>query len=355
MNDAHALPNGRKLFPVQRWDITLAAIALIGTLLAWYWYTRPRPLPPVPEPPPPPVASRQDLYESQVAPIVSQAEQANREAVARCLERIRELFAGYHRGVDPLTEDLTSVGTRLALLARMPGDWWHNDRRVTRYVEQKFATHLFSEQRLNEDLSKALVALRADFQANRAELLGSVKVALSDNDLAEVVLPDYEAFSREAELAVTSFASAHATDSVYRGVATLVASETAAIAAQQVVVRVAASIGATVATSAAAGGGATAAGTGVGGGAGTSVGPAGTAVGILVGFGVGMVVDWWMTEQCREALANDLRQYLDQLEASIVVGSAGQPGLRETLQDICARMNQTHRAVIQAAVVGGEP
>jgi len=154
------------------------------------------------------------FYESTIKPLIDENAQANLDAVKRCLERIDDAFGKYQRGVEPFAEDITSIGTRLGILWRMPADWWYEDGRVQHYVQTKFEEHIFSEKQLNEDLRSALVSLRDELRANRSQLLTSVKLAVSESDFPELAIPDYRSFDEQVNSLLTEFLSERAKDSV---------------------------------------------------------------------------------------------------------------------------------------------
>ena len=78
------------------------------------------------------------VFSESFEPILKAREEANRESRERCILRIRDQFAAYRQSIDPFTDDITSLWTRMGVLRRMPADWWNEDGRVDRYVSEKF-------------------------------------------------------------------------------------------------------------------------------------------------------------------------------------------------------------------------
>lgn len=334
-------------------------LIFVASGATWLLFTQQQtPLPQIVDPPPvltpPPVTreSPQEFFDSQIQPLLHENHQANLQAVDRSLQRIEEAFSGYLRGIRPFSEDVTSIGTRFGVLTRMPLNWWYADSRIQRFVQEKFEKHIFGEDQFNADISSALKDFRDEVYANRRNLLASVKVAVSESDFPDMPVPEYENYSKQINTVLTEFSSNRATDSVYHGIATIIASEVAFTASAQIITRALSTIGSTAAISAVASGGTTAAGAATGAGSGSVGGPVGTAIGLGVGLVVGVLVDWWMTENFKVKLADDLNQYLTKLRDGIVKGVDGQPGLRASLQQICIDCNRAESMTMNRSLLG---
>ncbi|GIX00597.1 MAG: hypothetical protein KatS3mg111_3929 [Pirellulaceae bacterium] len=343
-------------------QVAVPSMVLFLSIVAW-WVVTSRETP-LPEPPTPPSVEvippqedreareakrRREMFEEAVQPEIEAIHQANLKAVQDCIARIDSAFRRYHQGVEPFVEDVTSMGTRFGILSRMPGQWWNEDQRVNVYVRQKFEKHLFSDARIRNDVSAALVAFRDQIHDNRQELLVQVKANVSQSDFPEIKLPDYEAHMSELNRRLQEFATSRGVDSVVNGVVTMVASEVATVAATAIAVRVGTSIGTAAAASAASAGGATVGGTAAGGAGGTAVGPVGTAIGAGVGLVAGLLVDWWMTDKFRSKLASELRSYLNRMRGDIVEGPAG---LRKALMDYIELEREAQRDVYGYYILG---
>ncbi len=344
----------------RRLTTRMAAIGMpIGLLLltglAWWQFTKPE-SPPVPEIHAPPVQpltlDRQSMFNDHVQPLLNQCGEGNRQSAERCSKRVHEQFAAYRQNVGVFVDDITSTWTRLGILRRMPADWWREDDRVKKYVQAKFEKHIFSEGKLNEDITAALVALRNDLRADRANLLAQVKLAVSESEFPDVEIPSNLDFDSEVNQLLHRFASRRATDSVYQGLATLVSSEVATLAAAGIVTRVVASLGTSAATSAAAAGGATTGSAAAGAGGGSLGGPVGTAIGLGIGVVVGIAVDWWMTDRFREQLKSELQLYLFRLESAILRGTQDQTGLEADLERLVEDFNRAQREVLSRKLIG---
>lgn len=333
-------------------SLLLPAAIFVVSIVAWFILTRTQtPMPPVPTPPQPEVKRKQAFHTSRIEPLILENQHANRQAVERCLARIDDVFAKYRKGIAPFSEDITSMGSRFRILTRMPADWWYDDSRIQQYVQSKFEKHIFGERQLNDDLTSALATFRDELQANRRELLASVKLAVSESDFPAWVIPNDKGFDEQVGEILVEFSSKRAKDSVYHGIATMVASEVAVYAVSQISTRVVTSIGTSAAASTAAAG-ATAGGAAAGAGGGSLGGPAGTAIGLGVGFVVGVLVDWWMTEDFKAKLERDVNQYLTKFHDGIIEGADGHPGLRDTLGQVGDDFNQAQRTTMRRALLG---
>jgi hypothetical protein len=329
------------------------SVILVVSIIAWFMVTYPKmPSSDIPTPPHPSFDRRAVFYRTEITPLMQGNVQANREAAQRCLARIDDAFARYRQGIPSFSEDITSMGARFGMLVRLPSDWWYDDGRLEQYVQDKFATHLFSEDHLNADLTHALSAFRDDLRANRSQLLAQTKIAIQESDFPDLAVPDYHSFDSKVNRQLVEFATGRAQDSVYHGIATFIVSEVAAIAGTQLLTRVVTAIGTGAVTGVAAGSSAAASGAAAGAGAGTMAGPLGTSIGVGVGMVVGVMVDWWMTEQFQAKLENDLHQYLTKLRNGIIEGVNGQPGMREILSIFNDDLNQAHRATMYHRLVG---
>lgn len=337
------------------WWILVGVITaiVIVCLVVILWPQSPPPSPPSP----PPLdlqaeeedeaAERLRFYEAEVEPILLAHERANRAAAERAIQRIRETFDGYRRGVDPFVEDITSWGTRLGVLVRTPGDWWYEDERINTFVSEKFEEHLFSEQQLQRDLTQVLVALREDLRANRNRLLTQVRAAVNASDLTPITLPDFTDYDRQVREDLVELAEARGQTSLYHGIAVTVGAEAVAIPAGWLA---GVSVSALLSSSAAATG-ATATTTAGGGTAGSLAGPVGTGVGVIVGAMVGLGIDWWLTERFQERVTGELTSYLDELERGLLEGTDDDPGLKKTLERVVDDLNAAESVFMHKQLV----
>jgi hypothetical protein len=100
-------------------------------------------------------------------------------------------------------------------------------------------------------------------------------------------------------------------------------------------------LGTGMATTAVRSGSATATGATAGGGGGSAAGPLGTIVGLGVGIVAGALIDWAINDHFERRLAGQCTSFLNQLEADLANGVAGQAGLRSLLTD-AARKSSSH-------------
>jgi hypothetical protein len=338
--------------------IIVPLFMLIVVLLAWWAVVSSET--PAPEQTPPPPAlevegeARETFYRNEVKPLVQESRQANRRAADRAIMRINEVFARYRAGIEPFTEDITSFGTRFGVLWRMPGDWWYEDQQVKAYVEEKFKKHLFSKGQFNRDMTSVLEDLKADLQANENRLLSQYKAALASSDLPEINVPNYQNYEDEIHAIISKFSSERGRDSVYQGIAGLVVGEVVTQVTYRIITRVLVKVGTSAASSAATAGGATATAGATGAGTGSFAGPVGTVIGAGVGIAVGILIDWWMTEQFEQRLAQDLNGYFDQLESKLLEGTDKRQGLKATLNQFVEDLNEAQATVVRRPLTGAQ-
>lgn len=306
---------------------------------------------PPPPPEPPRDVIRAKFFDEEVQPQIAETDILNREAADRCVQRLHQLIDGYHDGVDPFVEDLTSMSTRLGIVRRMPGNWWHDDNRIEVYVQDKFELHLFSQEKLFQDIARILDDFRGEVDANQKRMLVNIQASLTTADLPEVNLEQYKPFFASVAKRLKEYSAAQGANSVYSGLMILVASEIGSYTTITIVGGLLARFGTAAAASAAAGVGATAGAAATGAGGGTLAGPVGTVVGLGVGLAVGLTIDWWMTEKFEAKLSLQMNQYLDSLENALMEGSnppsMGQPteneGVVKALPIVCDQLLNAYR------------
>ncbi|WP_372721913.1 hypothetical protein [Novipirellula sp.] len=264
---------------------------------------------------------RAAFFDREVEPEIAKTDRLNREAVDRCIQRIGLLIRRYHRGVTPFVNDLTSISTRLGIVKRMPGDWWQEDNRIQSYVAEKFEKHLFSEKVLTDDIAAVLDDFRKEIDANQKRMLVNVHASLEVADLPEVQLDQYETFYESISHRLQTFSAEQGATSVYNAIVVILISEAGSYAATTIVAGLLARFSATAAVGAAAGAGTAAGAAATGAGGGSFVGPVGTVVGLGVGLAVGLIIDWWMTEKFESKVSEQLHDYLDMLEATLLDGA----------------------------------
>lgn len=323
-------------------------------------------VPEIPTFPEPETASatvrRAALFDEAVQPQIETADQLNRQAATRCIARLDRVMRSYQRGVKPFVSDLTSISTRLGIVRRLPGNWWNEDQRIEKYVRGKFEKHLFSEQRLVADIGDVLDQFKSEIESNQRRMLASVRVAVTESELPEVDVDQYDDFFQSVVVQLNDFATARGTESVYSGLTVLVISEAGSFAATSIVAGLLARFGTAAAVSAAAGAGATAGAAGVGAGGGTLAGPVGTAVGFGVGLAVGLVIDWWMTEKFETEMSAQMNGYMSSLRETILHGRpAGSPyrpnspgGIADAMPGVCDRLLDAYRESFYNKIVIGE-
>ncbi|NND99051.1 MAG: hypothetical protein HKN47_17175 [Pirellulaceae bacterium] len=309
------------------------------------------------------------FFDNEVEPRIAEADRLNREAADRCVRRITMMMDRYRCGVDPFVNDLTSMSTRFGIVKRMPGDWWRKDNRIESYVEEKFEFHLFSEQTLMNDITQVLDDFKSEIDANQKRMLISVKTALGEADLPEVQADEYQPFFESVAQQLQHYSAKQGTASVQNAVGVFVISEAGVFAGRTIVVGLLARFGSTAVIGTAAGATATAGTTATGTGVGAFGGPAGAVVGFGIGLAVGFAIDWWMTEKFEARLSEQMNQYLDTLESTLLHGGATRPpaartaggsdnqnsGLVDALPVVCDHLLQAYRESFYEQIVTGVP
>ena len=262
------------------------------------------------------------FFDEKVEPRIAEADALNREAADRCLSKISSCIDHYRGGVEPFVHDLTSLSTRFGIVKRMPTDWWKKENKIEKFVEDKFQQHLFSQQRLMDDIANILADFKDEIDANQKRMLISVKTDLSVADLPEVQAEEYQPFFESVARQLQRYSAKQGTASVQNAVGVLVVSEAGVFAGRSIVVGLLARFGSTAVVGTAAGATATAGTTATGTGTGAFGGPVGAVVGFGVGLAVGMVIDWWMTEKFEARMRQQMYNYLDALEHTILFGGA---------------------------------
>ncbi|MCG8651022.1 MAG: hypothetical protein MI861_14385, partial [Pirellulales bacterium] len=176
---------------------SLVALTTFGILSQGFQPEQPEISVPAPEPvvvKANPKIRRAAFFDAEVEPQIIETDHLNRQAAERCIFRLRSVLRGYRDGVRPFVEDLTSISTRLGIVRRMPGNWWHEDKRIEIYVQQKFEQHLFSEKDLLGDVSKVLEDFRDEVEANQKRMLVNVQASLDTADLPDVTIDQYKPF-----------------------------------------------------------------------------------------------------------------------------------------------------------------
>ena len=284
-------------------------------------------------------ATRLSLCATRALPLVLRTYGRNIEAADRAVSAMEGRIDGYREGLDPFLDDLGSARTTLRMALNGLGDVVIDTHDNERLVQASFLAHVFSPDRLAQDLDAVQSAFVDDLSANRSALLVNLRVSMEASpirmpDLAGAV-PDRGMLQRaaaEAEAKAPAVA-----ESFVLGTGAFIATETLARA---MVGRIVAT---TVSEEAAASAGA-AAGATVGAEGGTAGGPVGVAAGVVLGFAAGFAVDWWVADEARTNMKAKLNAGIDETKRAVVWGDSegsGRPGLRAALRA---------QAALQAAI-----
>ncbi len=309
---------------------------------------------------PDPKVLRAAFYDAEVEPKVFETDQVNREAADRVVERLRDMFRLYHAGVKAFVSDLTSVSTRLGIVKRMPGQWWAGDERIDDYVLEKFETHLFSEQKLLEDIGAVLTTFQEEIDVNQRRMLTEIRASLSASDLPQVSMSTYEEFYNQVAKKLQSYSTNQGSATVYNALTVLIVSEAGSYVATSLIAGLLARFGTAAAVSTVAASGAAAGSATVGAGGGTLGGPVGVVVGFGVGLAVGLIIDWWMTDKFEAEMSLQMNRYLASLQHAILYGDSNatdgstREGLVGALPVVCDRLLDAYRERFYAQIVTGD-
>lgn len=275
---------------------------------------------------------RKKFFREEIVPLIQETTRRNQKIADQAIMDVKHVFRGYQSKVDPFVEDLVSLKTRGRILWEMPGDWLNDENRVKELVSAKFEEHLFSEEKMIEDISHVLTKFAEQIRASENQLLMDCKASVAASDMPEITLPGIQMYASDVQKTLSDFAQKGAERSVYNGMATLVASEAGAIVAVRLVRSVLTGLGAKAAISASQTVGGAATGSVFGAKIGSVVPGKGTIIGASVGLAVGIVIDWWMTDRFKEKMTDDLKTYIHELQVGILQGTDGKEGLRHALR-----------------------
>lgn len=264
-------------------------------------------------------------------------ESAGRElaAVRAAVQRVDEAFARYEEGIDAFARDLTGWGTRFRLIWRKGVETAERKDEhswTAALVQQKFAKHVVSAERLEQDVLEATRQFAWDLEAARNELFASLATRLEASSLpVQVRQSVMDGFAERFEERMREMLKSLPSQSLAIGAGSLTAGIAAEEAVRHLVRVVIAQAAARVAAGAAAGGGAAAAAATAGGAGGTAVAPGvGTAIGVAGGLIAGVVIDWWMTDRFEAKVREQCRTFLAATRDALVTGPDGMEALLTT-------------------------
>jgi hypothetical protein len=343
--------------------LPIAAMLTLG--LATLYLCRPRAQPPSIAPTSPRVGPRVSeddqivhIYRESIVPLLDDFNRRNQAAAVRALALLHARIDAHRAGIQPFAEDITSWGTRFGLIRRYPSDlwdkWWHDKKdanRIREYVNTKFREHILSEAELQKDVADVVGQFNDDMSASRNRLYEELVLPLGQiNTARTATAPGMQQFQNEVQGRMEQISEPLASDTLVRGLVSLVSGAVATDLTEGLAVRIVTQIltalGAEMAVEVADAGGATVAGTAVGGGAGSFGGPATAVIGAGVGFVVGVIVDWWLTDKFRAKVAEQCNRFLDQVDGRLAEGTAQSPGLGPAFTKTVRLIDQAQREAI---------
>jgi|GEM_PF-4454672 len=280
--------------------------------------------------------------------LLGAAQRKDMAAVQRALDSLRDRFKSYAGGIDDFTSALTGWGMRSKIIYRKTVETIEQKDEhswTASLVREKFASHIMSDAQLEADVIEIMKQFAYDMEANRNELLASLETRLNAAQLPgtmkHVVLRGFREQTRGRIQELLTRLPGH---SVAVGVGSLTAGIVAEEAVRQLIRAVIAQAAARIAAGAAVSGGAAAGAVATGGAGGTAIAPGiGTAIGVAGGLIVGAVVDWWMTDEFKEKVAEQCRQFLSTTHVALVTGDKG---LEKLLLDHVTGSNNACREAV---------
>ncbi len=291
------------------------------------------------------------FIQKDIEPLLNEAARRNQQSLDNVFVELEFVFQDYKGRVEPFVDDLASYGTRFRILRMMPGEWRHDDGRIEEMVTGMFEGHLFTEDELVQDITLILLRFAEEIQAIENWLLIECRAAVAASDMPEIFMPAAGVFAAEVMETLGDFAENRARGSVYNGIATLIAGEAAAVVSVGIVKKVSTGFGTKVAPFASQAVSGAAAGAAVGASAGSILPGKGTVIGLGAGLVMGITVDWWMTEQFKEKLCDELKGYIESLLDAVLHGSDEEPGLQETLQVFVDDYKAAQRSALKLAIM----
>lgn len=280
--------------------------------------------------------------------LLGAAHQKDMAAVQRALDSLRDCFKTYAGGIDAFTDSLTGWGMRSKIIYRKTVETIERKDEhswTAALVREKFAEHIVSDARMEADVMEVMRQFSYDMEADRNELLASLETRLTAARLPATVRHlVLRGFREQTGGRIHELLSQLPGQSVAVGVGSITAGIFAEEAVRQLVRAVIAQAAARIAAGAAVSGGAAAGAVAAGGAGGTAVVPGlGTAVGVAGGLIVGAVVDWWMTDEFKEKVAEQCRQFLTTTQVALVTGDKG---LEKLLLDHVINSNNACREAV---------
>lgn len=268
------------------------------------------------------------FLESDARPTLVAARAKDLEAVDRAVKSLDACFDTYAGGVDRFTGELTGWGTRFRLIWRKSVETVKQHEipeGTAKLVRDKFDANVVSDARLEADVLAVMRQFAFDIEANRNELLGTLKTRLAASDLpVQVRKVALGEFQSQFQQSLGKLLSGLPSNSMAVGVGSLTAGIVAEEAVRQLVRVVLTQAAARLAGGALASGGAAATAVAAGGTGGTVVAPGvGTAIGVVGGFVVGAVVDWWMTDKFEAQVKVEVLNFLRTTRNALVGGPQG--------------------------------
>jgi hypothetical protein len=349
----------------------LTALSLATVALACFYLgrtsssTAPSPSLPITQPlialATPPAKDVNEVYRTDIVPLLDRFERRNNAAVERAIVVLRDRMARHRAGVSVFADEMMSWGTRFGVVGRYSTNVWHKlwrekniPDRVAEYVHEKFYEQVLSEDDLKQDVAAVLAQFNEDMTASRNQLYVELTLPLSQIQLgsthATTQTAGVDQLAQAMQRQAADIAKASADTGVIAGIVSAAGGWLATDAATSVAESVVTQILTTTATAMAAEGieatSATAGGAAAGGGVGSFAGPAGTIVGIGVGLVAGCIVDWCLSSHFRAKITAQCNAFLDDVESGLRDGSAKVPGLKQALSNAARTLTEAQREAI---------
>jgi hypothetical protein len=286
---------------------------------------------------------RRDLLSKQIETLISVEEEANRVAIIRADDDLRDMFKTYADHTLQFAEAVTGWRNSFTIPVLKMKDWWSKSNEVQKVTAELFARYVVSDQQSVDDLNKIISQFRNDLAANRNRMLSEAALRIRQADLG---IPD-SSLSQDAVVArlsdkVQETLSRTVGNSPWYSLLSVGGSVVAEEGTRQLVGQVI-----RIASGTMFSGGVT------GGEVGSTMAPGlGTVAGIAIGVAVGFVVQHWMTEREQIKIEEEACRTLDAMREEI--WSDPTEGLKVKFDQLVALTRDTHEQVLRNVVSEGK-
>ena len=142
------------------------------------------------------------VYQDHIQPVIQQYHQENLKAINRAISELEGYFNEYEEGIDDFVDDMTGMRSRMEMLGRQFQDWWDEawngvaGNRVAQSVQESFERHVYSENRIRQDVSMAIDTLAHALNSNQNLMLSRIQDVVRETepgiDPGQFVMSSYD-------------------------------------------------------------------------------------------------------------------------------------------------------------------